>query len=121
MVFLLSRPIIFDPLLYSNTEETGLMFLPSQPIFHSTLPASSRKFGAVLVVISVSFASISAAHKAAPTTTAISDRHLCLDDIVEKEIYLPVLVKEKKIEATGTNSSKVATVPKLFMSSCQYR
>jgi hypothetical protein len=30
-----------------------------------------------------------------------------------KVIGIPVLVKEKKIEATGTNSSKVATVPNL--------
>jgi len=45
--------------------------------------------GVDISVIVVLFASISAAHRAAPT----------------------VLVKEKKMPATGTNSSRVATVP----------
>lgn len=79
---------------------------------HLALFADSRRFGAVLWVIAVLFFSISAAHKAAPTMTRSVSAYPHLERHRLK-VYIPVLVKVKNIDSTGTISRRVAIVPKL--------
>lgn len=98
------------PVTLGSCQTCGSVFVPrhtpsagSSPTTQSRKPAfprlyssaaraiSSRKLGAVVLVMAVFLASMSAAHRAAPT----------------------VLVKEKKMPTKGTISKRVATVPKL--------
>jgi hypothetical protein len=67
--------------------------------------------GAVLSVIDVLFASISTAHKAAPTASKSAIIHLVRDAGNNREV-LPVVVNEKNMESTGIISRRVATRPK---------
>lgn len=81
----------------AGSDVTALMTAASEPLFpssvicaHSAFLACSLSFGAVPSSVTLPF-SISAAHSAAPT----------------------VFVKAKRIEATGTSSSRTAATPKL--------
>lgn len=73
------------------------------------LVASLVDFGLVISVMVVLLASMSAAHKAAPTETlsALAQR------LSEDKVDVPVFVKVKKMDANGISSNNVATVPNL--------
>ena len=68
-----------------------------------------------IYLLVVLFASISAAQRAAPTVVCQYS-----DNTRKFRHRLPVFVKENKIEAKGTSSSNVATVPNL-KSHSQYK
>lgn len=75
---------------------------------YSPFFASFRNLGVDISVIIVLLASISAAHRAAPTAIA-----LVMDKGLRTKRTLPVLVKENKIDANGMSSKRVATRPNL--------
>ena len=81
-------------------------------LYSAFLVASLVDFGTVISVIRVLLASMSAAHRAAPTGTSSELRQRLL----EGKIGIPVFVKENRIDANGISSSNVATVPNLHSS-----
>jgi hypothetical protein len=99
--FLVQRPT-FDERCYPQLQNLSF----SRAIqAYSTFLIASRRFGAV--VMDSLFFSMSAAHSAAPT------KQVSRCPQTRTSPYVPVLVNEKKIEATGTSSRRVATVPNL--------
>lgn len=81
-------------------------------LYSAFLVASLVDFGTVISVIKVLLASMSAAHRAAPTGTSSALRQR----LFEGTIDIPVFVKENRIDANGISSSNVATVPNLYSS-----
>lgn len=79
-------------------------------VVYSAFCAVSRSVGAVLSVMEVSLASISAAQRAAPT---LDKRQWLLKTKVQSSPNIPAFVNVKRTLAKGIISRAVATRPKL--------